>query len=489
LNSTNSSKGSTCTTLTSSVSLSTLGQFVTFAAMVTAGGDGPTGTVTLNDGPTVLGTATLNSSGQATFVPVTLSAGTHSIFASYSGDSNFLPSSSAALPQTVLAVPTVTFTGAPPSAVYQSTFTVSAAASDGTTAVITASGACAILGNLVTMTSGTGTCNLTATWPALNNFTGATASQSTTALKAASMTTITSSSPNPSAPGQAVTVGVTVTGPGSPTGLVTISATTGESCSGLLMAGGGSCSLVFLTAGSRLLTANYVGDTNFVGSSSAGVAQSVVGPIASFSPSSVNFGNVYLGLPSAQVVTLTNTGNSSMSISKVQISGGNDSKDFSAISLCPSTLAAGHSCLITVTVVGGTDNYSPTSALAVTDSAWGSPQAVLLSATVINPQAALSAYLLSFGKQKTGTTSAPKSITLTNTGTTTLTLSKLSISGSFALASGSTCVLGGSVAAGATCVINVTFAPTSAGAQAGVLTLTDNALPGAQAVALAGTGY
>jgi Bacterial Ig-like domain (group 3)/FG-GAP-like repeat/Abnormal spindle-like microcephaly-assoc'd, ASPM-SPD-2-Hydin len=488
LNSTTSTEGATCTTLSSSAKVSTQGQSVTYTALVTAIGDGPTGTVTLFDGATTLGTATLNTVGQATFLPVTLGPGTHSIVAVYGGDPNFLPSASAPLPQTVLQVPTVTFTGAPSSAVYQSTFTVSASSSDGTTAVITANGACSIVGDVVTMTSGTGTCSLTASWPALNNFAAATASQSTLALKATSNASITSNTPDPSDPGQAVTVDFTVTGITVPTGSVSISASTGESCSGTLTSGAGSCSLVFATSGPRTLTANYSGDSNFATSTSAGVTQTVNGPIASFSPDPVNFDNVYLGLPAVKVVTLTNTGNASLSISKVQISGGNDSAAFSALNLCPATLAVGKSCLITLTFVASSKNYSPTSLLAVSDNAFGSPQTVPLSATVINPQATLSTILLNFGKQKLGTTSAAKSITLTNTGTTTLSISNVTASGSFSIASGSSCVPGGTVAAGATCVINVTFSPASSGLLAGAVTVSDNTLLSPQLVALVGTG-
>lgn len=75
-------KANTTTTVTSSQNPSTYGQPVTFTATVTAvapGGGTPTGTVTFYDGTTVLGTATLNSSGQATFTTSSLFIGTHPI--------------------------------------------------------------------------------------------------------------------------------------------------------------------------------------------------------------------------------------------------------------------------------------------------------------------------------------------------------------------------------------------------------------------------
>ncbi|MFZ1085745.1 MAG: kelch repeat-containing protein [Terracidiphilus sp.] len=76
------------------------------------------------------------------------------------------------------ATPIVTFTGAPATAPYGSTFNVAATSNDtGNTPVITAGGACSISGNTVTMTSGTGTCSLAANWVADNNYTSASLTQ------------------------------------------------------------------------------------------------------------------------------------------------------------------------------------------------------------------------------------------------------------------------------------------------------------------------
>ncbi|MDQ2835670.1 MAG: Ig-like domain repeat protein [Acidobacteriota bacterium] len=54
----------------------------------------PVGTVTLLDGNTPLGAATLSSSGLAVFSSITLAAGTHSLSAVYNGSTNFAPSTS-----------------------------------------------------------------------------------------------------------------------------------------------------------------------------------------------------------------------------------------------------------------------------------------------------------------------------------------------------------------------------------------------------------
>ncbi len=105
------SQASTTTTLVSSPSTSVSGQSVTFTATVAASSSGagtPTGTVNFLDGTTTIGTdIALNSSGVATIATSTLTAGTHSITAVYSGDTNFT-TSTGSLTQTVVVAPTVT---------------------------------------------------------------------------------------------------------------------------------------------------------------------------------------------------------------------------------------------------------------------------------------------------------------------------------------------------------------------------------------------
>ncbi|MGB8011533.1 MAG: choice-of-anchor tandem repeat GloVer-containing protein [Terriglobales bacterium] len=76
---------------------------------------------------------------------------------------------------------TVTFTGAPVSAPDLSTFTVTATSNSGETATITATGSCTVSGDTVTMTKGTGTCSLKASWLANAQYLAATATQKTIA--------------------------------------------------------------------------------------------------------------------------------------------------------------------------------------------------------------------------------------------------------------------------------------------------------------------
>ena len=91
---------------------------------------------------------------------------------------------------------------------------------------------------------------------------------------------------------------------------------------------------------------------------------------------------------------------------------------------------------------------------------------------------------LTFASQLVDTTSAAQTVTLTNSGTASLSITSISAPAPFAQTS--TC--GSSVAAGGKCTIAVTFAPTVAGSQTGALTITDNATGSPQTVALSGTG-
>ncbi len=213
------------------------------------------------------------------------------------------------------------------------------------------------------------------------------------------------------------------------------------------------------------------------------------GPIATVSPSKVNFGKLYLGVPGEAFVTLSNTGDAPMTISSIKISPpGNDLDDFVAVSLCPKTLAAGKSCKISITCFPDKDNYHPTATLAISDNAPGSPQTVPLSATIINPIPSLNPGSLKFGTQPIGTTSPPQTVTLTNVGTTPLVLSEVSICNDFAFASGTTCSKGTSLAPQSSCVMNITFTPTQPGVRKGSVTIGDNALIHKQDVWLSGTG-
>ena len=95
----------TTTTLTTSLNPAFIGTAITFTAVVAPTGTGtPTKTVAFYDGATtLLSTQTLAAgSNTATFTTTALAAGAHSITAVYSGDANYITSTSTPLVETIL---------------------------------------------------------------------------------------------------------------------------------------------------------------------------------------------------------------------------------------------------------------------------------------------------------------------------------------------------------------------------------------------------
>src|ERR1035438_7125962 len=96
---------------------------------------------------------------------------------------------------------------------------------------------------------------------------------------------------------------------------------------------------------------------------------------------------------------------------------------------------------------------------------------------------------LSWAAVPVGGKGAQKVVTLTNSGTTAITISSIAISGTnpgdFTIFS-KTC--GTSLAASASCTANIIFGPTVAGARSATLGFTDTGTGSPQTVALSGTG-
>jgi hypothetical protein len=216
----------------------------------------------------------------------------------------------------------------------------------------------------------------------------------------------------------------------------------------------------------------------------------LAGPVATVSPTSINFGTLNFGSIVTKTVTVSNTGNAPMTISDpfIAIVQGGNSNEFITLNLCPKSLAVGKSCIMTVTFIAG-PLYNPQMAtLTVKDNAPGSPQTVTLSALVINPQATLNPSSLSFGTVKVNSSSAAKPITLSNPGGTTLSGISISKSGSAPNDYSFSTTCGTTLAAGKNCSISVIFKPTAKGSRTATLVVTDNAPSGTQKVSLTGTG-
>jgi uncharacterized repeat protein (TIGR03803 family) len=213
-----------------------------------------------------------------------------------------------------------------------------------------------------------------------------------------------------------------------------------------------------------------------------GVVFELTQQVGSFthSPTVLNFGLQAVGTTTTQILTATNGGPDAMVISSVTAAA-----PYSSVSAngCTAPLGVGQSCQVSVA-------YSPQSpgqdngSVIFVDNAPGSPQSISLSA-----QAVISATIepasFTFGKQLVGTTSSPKTFTLSNNLSTTLTGITLSITGDFAISS-TNC--GTTLAGNASCTINVTFTPLQSGHTKGQLRVSDGANNSPQTATLVGIG-
>jgi Putative Ig domain/Abnormal spindle-like microcephaly-assoc'd, ASPM-SPD-2-Hydin len=104
------------------------------------------------------------------------------------------------------------------------------------------------------------------------------------------------------------------------------------------------------------------------------------------------------------------------------------------------------------------------------------------------PAVAFSPTSLTFAAQAIGTTSAPQSITVTNTGNAGLFISSAAVRNTLDFTQVSDGCSGLTLAPGTSCSVSITFSPTASGTRSASFTLSDNAANSPQSVPLTGTG-
>lgn len=152
----------------------------------------------------------------------------------------------------------------------------------------------------------------------------------------------------------------------------------------------------------------------------------------------------------------------------------------------PASITTGGSA--TLTVNAGTA-AAGTSSLTITGTGASATHSTSVALTITSPLpiVALTPAALTWGYIVEGVTAPAKTVTLTNTGSATLNIGKVTTSGDFAqLIVAQSC--SSTLAPGKSCVLKVTFTPTQVGVRNGTLTVTDNASDSPQTVTLAGTG-
>ncbi|GAA1162239.1 beta strand repeat-containing protein [Streptomyces rhizosphaericus] len=305
-------QGASTTSVTVSPAAPVCGESITICAQVTVSPPStctPTGTVTfvISGGPTLTGT--LNASGQACVTTSALTAGSHTVTATYGGSTNIASSTGTASitvgqgvsgisasispspsvcgePVTICADVSV----APPSTCIP-TGNVTFAVSGGPTltGTLDATGQACVTTSAIPV----GTHSVTITYPGDGDVLGSTTTLPLTVNQAASTTALTIT-PSTASCGQSVTLcaQVTTTPPGTcaPTGTVTFTIAGGPTLTGTLNASGQACvTTSAIPVGTHAVTATYGGSTGVAGSTGTGsvtVNQGVSTTTLSFLPAS-----------------------------------------------------------------------------------------------------------------------------------------------------------------------------------------------------------
>ncbi len=214
------------------------------------------------------------------------------------------------------------------------------------------------------------------------------------------------------------------------------------------------------------------------------IGASVEPPVATLSPSPVQFGDEVLGdTPIAKQVTVTNSGGARLplTISAVALTGtGAGAYTVTGDDCSGESVGAGATCTVTVTFAPaslGSDSAS----LSVTDNAAGSPQSVTLTGTAVAPTPILTPSMLSFGDGD----SAAQTVTVTDPGPSPLSIGTPALSGAqdTAFEIGPDTCASASLSSGESCTISLTTTARS-GRSTATLQIPDDAAGSIATVAL-----
>jgi len=500
----------TTTTAESSLNPSTYGQPVTFTATVSSSAAAPTGTVQfVVDGvsfgtPVALTAANSTSSTATSQATSTLSvAGSpHTVQANFvNTDGNFSDSSgplSGGQTITLATQATLTVTGVPATAqAYGATFTVGSSGGSGTGLVtFGTTGSCLVSGTTVTITSGSGTCSVTATKAADGNYAIATSAAATVNAALATQATLTVTG----VPAMAQPYGATFTvgsSGGSGTGSVTFGATGSCSVSGTtvtITSGSGTCSVT----ATKAADANYAVATSAAATVNAALATqatlTVTGVPAMAQAYSATFTVGSSGGSGTGLVTFGTTGSCAVSGTTVTITSGSGTCSVTATKATDGNYAAATSAAVTVgatlaaqatlTVTGVPAMAQPYNATFTVGSSGGSGTGLVTFGASGSCSVASSKVTITSGTgtcSVTATKAADGNYAIATSAAATVAASKAAAT--VALASLTQTYSGSPLAASATTTptgLNVTFtyggsatAPTAAGSYAVVGTVND----------------
>ena len=348
-----------------SSSPSIFGSPATFTATISSG---PTGTVTFYDGGTSISTGAINGT-IATLTTSSLIAGSHSITASWPGNSKYGAATSGTIIQLVNAATPAISWAASAAIIYGTA--LSSTQLDASTTVAGSFSYSPAAGTVLTAGSHTITATFTPTYP--TDYTAATAIVTLTVNQATPV--IAWATPPPIVSG---------------TALSSMQLDTSSTVAGTFIYSPAAGTV--LAVGSQALSVTFTPtDTTDYTTATASVTLTVNQGTSTLSidATSVGFGNVALNQPATQTLTLSSTGTSSVTVNSAVLVGAGFTLSGTAL---PTTLAPGQTATAGVqfdpTVVGAasgtltissTSSSNPTATIAITGTGTAVSYAVDLS--------------------------------------------------------------------------------------------------------------
>ncbi len=202
-------------------------------------------------------------------------------------------------------------------------------------------------------------------------------------------------------------------------------------------------------------------------------------PAVALSPDSLQYASQTIGSSSQpQTVLLRNMSSALLSISSITTTG-----DFAETDDCGNDVPAAGSCTFSATFTPATSG-TRNGTIVIGDDAAGSPHVISLSGSGLGAVVTLTPSTLVFASTPVGTSAVAQTITLTNSGNATLSISSIQVAGDYEQTNNCPA----SLLAASTCSIKVTFTPTTTGTRSGTVTIGDNASGTPQTIALTGSG-
>ncbi len=211
-------------------------------------------------------------------------------------------------------------------------------------------------------------------------------------------------------------------------------------------------------------------------------------PAVTLAPGSLDFGALPQGSSASLNISVTNSGTSALHVTTVVVGGANAGDYSSSSPTCNFAIAANSACTIIVTFAPLAPGLR-SAAVSITDDAPGSPQTIAVKGTGVatGPGVTFSPAVPSFPTITQGTSGGAQTLTVLNSGTTSLHISSVVLGGlnpsDFSLANNCTAPVAPTVS----CTVSLIFNPLAAGQRTANLTVADDAPGSPQTISLNAT--